>query len=783
MRTLVMTSMVFLIACTNREAHSPSGHTHTLSAGMEAYISSHTSPNIDVDSQLEFRFSGSMTDADHIGTEVDPALFKIKPKVSGRAYWRDMSTLVFAPDEPLDFDSQYDVEISLNELFPEIEESLSLARLSFRTNPFTLEVNLHNLEYLTHNETKQVTLSGTVRSQNGMDEATLESFFSFEQKGNDNLQVTWEHQNKRRRTFRINNINRSEVESQVEVIWDATRFNKDDKGKLSMVVLPYGLFQIIDASISQEQANSCIIHFSDQLDRSQDLTGLITIKDYDDKLKLDIVGSKVMVTPTSTVPSPFTIKVSQHVKRANGDKLEEDSQLQLAYSPLKPSVSIIGKGVIIPDEDEIIFPFTATNLKTATVEIYKVHQSNVLQYLQYGDLDQNGNRHTVGKVIHRQKIKLNDYTETTGTESKRIALDIKEFILPDPGSIYQVRVGFDQSDVINYECPSDNQETFVLKLEEEESMLDRYGYYDWRERDNPCHRAYFTKNRYINRNILASHLGIIAKYGKDKQLTIAVSDLNTAAPIRNVNLTIYDYQKQQIGQTVTNSTGLTQITIEDRPGFIIAKHKGAYGYLNLYDNRANSLSEFDVSGKTKKKGLDGMIYGERGVWRPGDTLHLDFMLEDKTGRLPSDHPISFEVVDSRSNQVFSETTSRNMGQIYSFSIPTQPSAPTGNWRAKATVGNQVFTQTLKVETIKPNRLKISFDPPDKNLKLFEDSTIPLSSEWLHGAPATGLQAKVDLKFSAIPTEFSSYKSYIFDCLLYTSPSPRDQRGSRMPSSA
>ena len=166
-------------------------------------------------------------------------------------------------------------------------------------------------------------------------------------------------------------------------------------------------------------------------------------------------------------------------------------------------------------------------------------------------------------------------------------------------------MGFDQSDVINYECPSDNRETFVLKLEEEESMLDRYGYYDWRERDNPCHRAYYTKNRYINRNILASHLGIIAKYGKDKQLTIAVSDLNTAAPIRNVNLTIYDYQKQQIGQTVTNSTGLTQITIEDRPGFIIAKHKGAYGYLNLYDNRANSLSEFDVSGKTKKKGLDG----------------------------------------------------------------------------------------------------------------------------------------------------------------------------------
>ena len=29
----------------------------------------------------------------------------------------------------------------------------------------------------------------------------------------------------------------------------------------------------------------------------------------------------------------------------------------------------------------------------------------------------------------------------------------------------------------------------------------------------------------------------------------------------------------------------------------------------------------------------------------------------------------------------------------------------------------------------------------------------------------------------------SYRSLVKDCLLYTSPSPRDQRGSRMPSSA
>ena len=34
-----------------------------------------------------------------------------------------------------------------------------------------------------------------------------------------------------------------------------------------------------------------------------------------------------------------------------------------------------------------------------------------------------------------------------------------------------------------------------------------------------------------------------------------------------------------------------------------------------------------------------------------------------------------------------------------------------------------------------------------------------------------------------PDEFEDARSVLSDCLLYTSPSPRDQRGSRMPSSA
>ncbi len=57
-------------------------------------------------------------------------------------------------------------------------------------------------------------------------------------------------------------------------------------------------------------------------------------------------------------------------------------------------------------------------------------------------------------------------------------------------------------------------------------------------------------------------------------------------------------------------------------------------YVKLDDELSLSVSNFDVSGETLQKGLKGYLYGERGVWRPGDTLFLSFILNDNANKLP-----------------------------------------------------------------------------------------------------------------------------------------------------
>ena len=49
--------------------------------------------------------------------------------------------------------------------------------------------------------------------------------------------------------------------------------------------------------------------------------------------------------------------------------------------------------------------------------------------------------------------------------------------------------------------------------------------------------------------------------------------------------------------------------------------------------------------------------------------------------------------------------------FYTFDVPTQADDPTGLWNAYVKVGGTAFHKSLRIETIKPNRLKITLALP------------------------------------------------------------------------
>ena len=167
-------------------------------------------------------------------------------------------------------------------------------------------------------------------------------------------------------------------------------------------------------------------------------------------------------------------------------------------------------------------------------------------------------------------------------------------------------------------------------------------------------------------------------------------------------------------------------------------------------------------GKDIQKGLKGFIYGERGVWRPGDTLHISFMLEDREKRIPDKHPVALEIYNPRGQFYTKMISTQGTNGFYTFAVPTQADDPTGLWNAYVKVGGTAFHKSLRIETIKPNRLKITLALPTILQASSKDVYAPLTSSWLTGATASRLKAKVEMSLSKVNTQFKNYGQYLFN---------------------
>ncbi len=95
--------------------------------------------------------------------------------------------------------------------------------------------------------------------------------------------------------------------------------------------------------------------------------------------------------------------------------------------------------------------------------------------------------------------------------------------------------------------------------------------YDWNERNNPSNDAYYSPDKKVTRNILASNIGLMAKKGDDNIVHVMASDLLTAQPLSEVSLDIFDLQMQLISSTTTKQDGSATIFCERKPFLIVAK--------------------------------------------------------------------------------------------------------------------------------------------------------------------------------------------------------------------
>ena len=702
-------------------------------------------------------------------------LVRLKPDVPGRWAFENNRTLVFKPEKGFERNTSYQVNVDLSEWF-EAEGKDKRFAFGFTTLPLALRGNLESMDINKKNE-NGYDLTAVLFTPDKESPGTVESLVDFSEK----VDATWQHSpDGKKHEVALTNVPAGmEGERTLRLSVSSNKLGVEKADVVTVNIPDQNDFSVYDVVYVSEPECYVEVAFTKLLDSAQDMRGLAFIAGNTSET-VNVDGNKLRLYPDADLreKGAMNIHLNQGIRSKSGLNLKEAVVRQVVANEQKPNVRFIGKGVIIPQSTQLSVPFQAIYLRGVTVSVIKILEQNIGQFLQSNNLDESGELMRVGRLIARKTIFLDE----EGLDLSRwntFAVDLKRLIEPEPGAIYRLELSFDRPLSV-YPCGNDtvvlSKEQILasdeIRFKEESARFDEGGYYyyrqydwsdyNWEKRSDPCSDSYYF-NKVEGKNVLATNLGLVAMLGQDNDMTVLVHNIQNTEPERGVTVTAYNYQHQALASGTTDDKGQVRLDLSSgRPFYLIASQGTQRSYLRVDNGSALSLSSFDVSGEVVQKGIKGFIYGERGVWRPGDTLHLGFMLNDRAKQLPAEHPVVMELYNPLGQMYARKTQTRGELGLYVFDFVTEADAPTGAWNVKAQVGGVSFSKRLRIESIKRNRLKIALSMPEKTLLRGEPMDARLHVEWLQGAIARNLKYDIQGTFIATPTTFEGYKGFYFD---------------------
>lgn len=756
--TLVFGVIAMLLAsCSNGE--SPKFHPN---------IAAFTSGTISRYAPVSISFNENLP-ADKQTQEFLSKCIKVSPSVDVKFNVTDNYIVTMQPTKPFDRDTEYKVSLKMDKLIDDVDSDLDYFAFKFKTLPLLCHGDFEALKINSSDENKYDVNFVLVTADNES-ASDAESLVSFSE-GKD---IKWSHDaNGRVHTATIAGVEPGNASRSIKY---NLKNCGDYQSEGSIVIPDKNDFSVYDIAVKEGSERCAYIYFTKNLDMEQDIKGLAYI-DGNTNERFQIEGNCLKLYYDEKLKGVVNIFVNKGIKSSQGLTLPQNTAYQRTLGNAdKPSLSFLSNGAILPLSSNLTIQFSSVYLRGVVVRVIEVPQKNMGQYLQTSNLNEGGEIRRVGRLVNQDVIFLDEDPTIDLTTPHVFSINLSRLFNASAGNLYSIELSA-SSKLTAYPCsdsemPSKEevQQYFAQTFAAEKLSLEGSGYYyyfsngdpySWWDNDDPCKSSYYDDLK-CSKNVVATNFGITAKCGADNKILVWVNNLITTKSESGVDIKVYNYQHGLTAEGSTNSDGFAELAYTNgKPFYLTASKDGDIAYLRVDDGASLSLSDFETSGKQLQSGLNGFIYGDRGVWRPGDTLHLGFMLGDRAKTLPKDHPVILEMTNPLGQIYARRTLSKGVLGIYSFNIPIAEDAPTGLWAAKVNVGGATFTKYVRIESIMPNRLKVSPDYGKGIIVKGKPINGSLHTEWLNGAVARGYKFDIQAMFTNSTTSFSAYKDYNF----------------------
>ncbi|MEM7493477.1 MAG: alpha-2-macroglobulin [Pseudomonadota bacterium] len=481
---------------------------------------------------------------------------------------------------------------------------------------------------------------------------------------------------------------------------------------------------------SGDLPKACLV-FSAPLDNDADYSIFVDLTG-DTEPAYEVNGEQLCLGGLSFSTS-YTATLLEGLPDEDGRELSREEDVQISFEDRPPYVGFRGSGIILPRSDADGLPIETVNVDEVRVTVSRVND----RALAYKSLNQ-GVEASEGRYAYvygdenPSDVSSEIWSGTMAIENLKNAPVVTVFPLPD---------------VIQTLEPG----AYYIEVQDMKE-LGRY--------NGPAASA--------KRWIMLTDLALTAYRGQEV-LDITLRSLQDGGVLPNTPVQLIARNNEILAEAETGIDGRVQFNAEllagrgnMAPKLIMARGlKGDTAVLDL--TRAPvDMSELDVGGRVTPGPIDGYLYTERGIYRPGETVHVTALLRDRAGRAIEDRAGTLITYRPNGMEAIRERFLVAQAGSLQRDIELPKSAARGVWRSVLEIDGlgRVGSASYSVEDFVPQRIAVDLTAEDTPILENESPReVEVEARFLYGAPGAALMVKSQARIELDPSPFNGYDGF------------------------
>ncbi len=430
---------------------------------------------------------------------------------------------------------------------------------------------------------------------------------------------------------------------------------------------------------------------------------------------------QLVVTGAFTPGREYRVTLTKGLIAADGAVLEQDVSEAVMVPDLDPMVVFQDQGMFLSRSGYKNLAVKSVNTEAAKLVVDRVYLNNLFAFLNfdYSAMDEEFTgqylSHSLGDRLVEKRLSLSAPQNTTVTTP----VNLEKYISEHTPGLYRVAVGL----------PDDYEGG--------------------------------------QRLVLITDLGVVAKRG-NTDLLVFVASYSNLASVPGATVRIVSDQNQEIVRGTTDASGLfkaklpPEVAEKNRPYLITVEKGNDFSFL-LFDSFRTDTTGMDVDGRVlSTTGYTAFLYGERDIYRPGETVNGMAMVRDTTLGTPAPMPLTLRQLDPQGRKLGDTMVKTDASGMAPFTLSLPSYLVTGPYVLELLAGEQQIGEyRFQVEDFVPDRIGVAVKPAQAEVTPGQKLEYAVTSRYLFGAPASDLPVETRVRLTKAAFTPKGFENYTF----------------------